>query len=92
MNVCPRFFCGCVVLCRQRPCDRADNPAKESYRLSIRSIFPDYFRWENKPEGLIRRIKEEEEEADPGKTITLELPVYIKFKRSLVPMTPTMNS
>jgi hypothetical protein len=30
MDVCHRFFCVCVVLCRQRPCDRADHPSKES--------------------------------------------------------------
>jgi hypothetical protein len=34
MDVCPRFFCVCVVLCMQRPWDRADLPSKESYWVS----------------------------------------------------------
>jgi hypothetical protein len=35
------FFLVCVVLCKQRPCNRADHPSRESYRLSIRSIVLD---------------------------------------------------
>jgi hypothetical protein len=36
-----RLFYVSVVLYRQRPCDRAYPPSKESYQLSIRSIPPD---------------------------------------------------
>jgi hypothetical protein len=33
MDVCPRFFCVCVV-CRQQPCDTPDHPSKNSNLLS----------------------------------------------------------
>jgi hypothetical protein len=38
MDVSLRFFCVCVVLCRQRTCDRADPQSEESCQLSIRLI------------------------------------------------------
>jgi hypothetical protein len=41
MDVCPTFFCVCVVLCRYRPCDGANPSSKGSYRLSIRSTVPE---------------------------------------------------
>jgi hypothetical protein len=36
----------CVVLRRQRPCDRADYPSKESYQLSVRFNFKINSEWE----------------------------------------------
>jgi hypothetical protein len=55
MDVCVRLFCVCVVLCRERPCDRADHSSKEPYRLFTTSIISELILNGNRPDSRIRQ-------------------------------------
>jgi hypothetical protein len=54
-----RFFCVYVVLCRQRLCGGLVPPSKESYQLSVISLFQINSEWEQARELNPSKEKEE---------------------------------
>jgi hypothetical protein len=59
MGVCPRFLCVCVVLCRERPCDRAGSPVQGVLPTVYKIHSSRLILMGNRPEGSIRKCRRE---------------------------------
>lgn len=59
LDVCPPSICVYVVLCRYRPCNRADHPSRESYRLRVKIGSSRIMQMANRSESLMRKLGEE---------------------------------
>jgi hypothetical protein len=57
MDVCQRFYCVCVVMCTQQPCDRADPTWQKHFQVTTSFIISESVFNDNGPCSLIRQIR-----------------------------------